>query len=240
MVKAGVTFACRYLSTPGNPKNLTAEECRSLFRAGIDVVTVFETTAMRALDGRTAGAHDAYAAEQQLKGLPAPGQQAVVYFAVDFDARPQDQEAINDYLRGAASVLGAERVGVYGGYWVVKRCLEAGIVVYAWQTYAWSGDQWHPGAQLRQWKNGVKLDGCDVDLDHALKADFGQWHRVIPEAPRYWAWLAWTLAEGPYKGYARRDPLVRPKSAPRVIPAAWWRRAAAFVAARRKWGRGQV
>jgi lysozyme len=47
----------------------------------------------------------------------------------------------------------------------------------------------------------------------------------------YWAWLDWRLAEGPWKGYAPRAFGVRPH-VPAAVPAAWWRRERAFLAAR--------
>jgi len=55
----GVSFVCRYLSSLGNPKNITAPEVVTTRAAGIDIVLVFETTAARALSGRAAGEVDA-------------------------------------------------------------------------------------------------------------------------------------------------------------------------------------
>ncbi|HEY2936734.1 MAG TPA: glycoside hydrolase domain-containing protein [Gaiellaceae bacterium] len=172
LVRAGVTFVCRYLSTRGNPKNITAAEASALHKAGIDIVLVFETTRGRAVDGRPAGLADAQAARAQAReaGLPA----APIYFAVDFDATPTQQEPINAYLAAAASMLGHDRTGVYGGYHVIRRALNANVCKYAWQTYAWSGGQWEPRAQLQQYRNGQRLAGIKVDFNHATSDDFGQ------------------------------------------------------------------
>jgi hypothetical protein len=60
-------------------------------------------------------------------------------------------------LSGAGSILGKDHVGIYGGYYPVKRALDAGVCKYAWQTYAWSGGQWDPRAHIRQNKNGDVL-----------------------------------------------------------------------------------
>src|SRR3954447_6953182 len=83
--RAGARFVCRYLSTPGNPKNLTRGEARLHQAAGLQIVTVFETTAGRALRGRAAGIVDARAAIAQLAAVGGP-KGAPLYFAVDFDA----------------------------------------------------------------------------------------------------------------------------------------------------------
>jgi len=162
LVAAGVHFVCRYLSTPGNPKNLTLAEAAALKLHQIDVVLVFETVAKEALKGRAAGVADAKSARQQATvcGLP----DAPIYFAVDFDETPQEASVVHDYVAGAASVLGYDKTGGYGGYWVVKRLLDAKVCKYAWQTYAWSGGQWDVRAQLRQYLNGQKLAGISGGL----------------------------------------------------------------------------
>lgn len=89
----------------------------------------------------------------------------VIYFAVDFDAEGPEVE---DYFRGAAQSIGLVRVGVYGGYKVVKHLFEAGLVSAAWQTYAWSEGKWHARARVRQYSNGHQLGGVEVDYDVEL------------------------------------------------------------------------
>ncbi len=169
--KAGVKFVCRYLSHDAS-KNLKANELRALCAAGIAVVVVWESTANRALGGFTAGKGDAESARAELRALGIGN--VAVYFAVDFDATPAQQQAIDRYLQGAASVLGHSRVGVYGGYHVVKRCLDNGTATYGWQTYAWSGGLWDPRAHIQQYSNGHKLAGVSCDYDRAAHASFGQ------------------------------------------------------------------
>jgi hypothetical protein len=75
--------------------------------------------------------------------------------------------------------MGAARVGVYGGYWVIKRCAENGTARWLWQTYAWSGGHLSSAAHLYQYNNGEKIAGSSVDFDRALKPEFGQW-RAAP------------------------------------------------------------
>jgi len=143
----------RYLSPPPNGKNITVAEKNALTAQGLKFGLVWESTANRALSGNAAGKADAQSALSQANAL---GFNGAIYFAVDFDATPAQQAPINDYLNGARIVLG-DRVGVYGGYYVVKRCFDAGVVKWGWQTYAWSGGNWDSRAQIRQVKNGVYI-----------------------------------------------------------------------------------
>lgn len=177
----GADFIGRYVSTPGNPKNISGGEAVEMSRASIDIVLVFETTADRALSGHDAGSADARSAGEQASGVGMPHGRPI-YFAVDFDAAPEQQAAIDDYFRGVASVLGLGATGAYGGYWVVKRLFDAGLVQWGWQTYAWSGGNWDARAHVRQFSNGHTVGGVECDYDHGLGRDFGQW-RVPQTAP---------------------------------------------------------
>jgi hypothetical protein len=72
-------------------------------------------------------------------------------------------------------VLGKDRVGVYGGYYVVKAALGGGHCVWAWQASAWSGGQWDDRAQIRQTSIDRYIGGVDCDDNTAMTTDFGQW-----------------------------------------------------------------
>jgi Rv2525c-like, glycoside hydrolase-like domain/Putative peptidoglycan binding domain len=172
---AGVTFIARYLSPSPNSKNLTASEVRSCLAAGIDIAVVWETTAQRSLSGFSGGQFDAGRADSMVKSFGMAG--IPIYFAVDWDVTPSQQTAINDYLDGVASVIGRDRTGIYGGYWPVKRALDAGKAAFAWQTYAWSGGNKDPRMNLYQYSNGRSLAGIEVDFDVSMTGDFGQWPR---------------------------------------------------------------
>jgi hypothetical protein len=170
---ASVMFVCRYLShTPS--KNLTAAEAIKLSDAGIWIVVVWETTANRALAGRTAGVADAMDAQVQAQACGMPAGRPI-YFAVDWDASKSQQAKIDAYLDGAASVLGKARVGIYGGYGPVQRAMDGGHAAWGWQTYAWSGGRWHGDAQLQQYSNNHTLGGVGCDYDRATTTDYGQW-----------------------------------------------------------------
>jgi hypothetical protein len=176
MRQAGRDFVVRYVSTAGNPKNITATEAAYWRDHGIDVAIVFETAAGRALSGRTAGVTDAAAARTQVVAAGGPASGGVVYFAADVDTTsPAQRAAIADYLTGAASILGWAQVGIYGEYELLTYLAASIPCRYFWQTYAWSGGQRYQPAQLYQYSNGQTLGGVEVDYDRAYADDFGQW-----------------------------------------------------------------
>lgn len=176
-------FAVRYITTPGaGNKGISQSEFDALHAAGIQVVVVYEGGAGDMKKGKAQGVADAKAAAANLRGIVGLNDNLPVYFACDFDATPGDQTAINAYLDGAASVLGLNRVGIYGGYYPVKRAAAAKKATWLWQTYAWSGGQILDGIHLYQYKNGVKLGTGTVDLCRALKTEYGQ-HGVAAPAP---------------------------------------------------------
>ena len=191
--QVGSSFACRYLSHDPS-KNLSAAEARELRSGGIDVVVVWEATATAALSGEGQGVADARAAVAQANACGIPAGRPI-YFAVDFDASPTQQAAINAYFKGVASVVGLERTGVYSGYWPLKRLFDAKLVTYGWQTYAWSGGNVDSRANLYQYSNDHSVAGVGVDFNRNLKSDFGQWGFVVtpPTPPHKTVVLApWT------------------------------------------------
>lgn len=173
---AGFQFAMRYVPYPGDQgKGLTPAELADLQANGIAVGMVFESTGNRMLEGEAAGRADASTclSAQLFLGIP---NDRPFYFAVDWDARtPQEYEKIDAYLRGAAAVLGAERVGVYGGWEVIDHCYRNQTARWYWQTYAWSGGREHPQNHVYQYENGQTLNGGAVDYCTAIDGDFGQW-----------------------------------------------------------------
>ncbi len=166
----GYQFCCRYLSQDSG-KSISPPEAQALRDAELAIVLVWETTAARALDGYSAGAEDARSAYAQARAVGQPLDRPI-YFAADFDASPQQQAAIDDYLRGAASALGTQRVGIYGSYYVCQRCQAAGTARWYWQTLAWSGGQQFPG---HIYQDGGQDFAGGADTNIALAADYGQW-----------------------------------------------------------------
>jgi hypothetical protein len=179
MRTAGRDFVVRYVSTPGNGKNITLSEARYWQQNGIDIAIVFETTAGRALAGSAAGAADAASSRSQVVAAGGPSDGGVIYFAVDVDTTTTAQRAaVAAYLNGAAGVIGWDQVGVYGEYELIDYVSTHTACRFFWQTYAWSGGRGpHSRAQLYQYSNGQHVGGVEVDFDQALADNFGQWGR---------------------------------------------------------------
>lgn len=173
---AGYGFVLRYLSSGGTGlpgKLLTAEEYTDLTANGISVAVNWETTADRMLSGFSGGVADAQTAAQVALTVGHPVSKPI-YFSADFDATVGEQQAIDDYLRGAASVITAARVGIYGSYYVCGRCLDNGTAQWAWQAAAWSGGQVESRANLYQRIGTVTVGGVECDVNEAIRRDFGQ------------------------------------------------------------------
>ena len=171
----GATWVARYFSNDPT-KNLTASEVTDYHAAGLGIVTVWESTATRALEGHAAGVNDARTAWSQRAGVGLPDT-TVVHFAVDTDT---DWSSVAPYFQGVQSVLGSSRTGVYGGLRVIQGAHAAGLR-YLWQTVAWSGGVWASFATIRQ-PGGTTLSG-GADYDTAESADFGQYPRPVPPRP---------------------------------------------------------
>jgi hypothetical protein len=180
---AGRDFVLRYARKTGDrDKQITAAEAAYWKANRIDVGIVEESLAQRALSGRASGAADATAARSAVRAVGGPADGGVIYMAVDFQPDGSQMAVTLDYLRGAASVLGYGRTGVYGSYKVCQAARDAGIVHYLWQTYAWSAGAVLPGIHLYQYSNSHALGGVDVDYDRTTVDDWGQWPTTeIPE-----------------------------------------------------------
>jgi hypothetical protein len=217
--KAGFAFVVRYISHDTS-KNLSVAEIAALRKYGIRIVTVFESTADRALAGGAAGVQDATFARTYLRSLRAPSGHAAapVYFAIDFDMQPSQVGQCMAYLRGASQVLGRASTGVYGGLAAVKDF--ASVTGYQWQTVAWSHSQWFAGDEMKQFAAGGTILGTAWDLDTSSVADFGQWKfpgdPVVtvppPPAPPSVAWAGTTEETSMLipAGNGRKTPLAIP------------------------------
>ena len=171
---AGYGFVIRYVSAAGNAKNITSSEVQALQAAGLGIIVVFESTANEMQNGYSAGVADANTAVTTATAAGAPAN-FFCYFACDFDAQPSDQTAINAYLDGAASVLGVQRVGFYGGYTPLKNVLDAGKAAKGWQTTAWSHGNIDPRISLYQYLYSQTSAGGSYDIDEGFGSDLGQW-----------------------------------------------------------------
>lgn len=186
---AGKQFVCRYVTPSLQWKCLQPAEFEDLCTNGIAVVFNFEGEANQMLNGNSQGIADAQEALNYIRTLPGarPDYWPVVYFSADFDEAPDQDDAVFDYLRGAASVLsGVQYVGIYGAYYVCQRALDAGVATYMWQTEAWSGGSIDSRVNIMQ-RNGVgyaTIGGVQCDIDEAHTDDFGQFQPggAMPES----------------------------------------------------------
>jgi hypothetical protein len=188
---AGFSFVCRYL-TDGGPnlpgKQLQQGEFQDLQANGIGVVFNYETSANFMLTDQ--GSADAAQAVSYIESVGGPSN-PFVYFSADWDAAEGDQNAINNFLTSAGSVLGGPSgVGIYGDYYVCKRALDAGVASRAWQTEAWSGSQdgVHIDSRVsivqRNALGYTTLGGVECDLNEAHTPDIGAYlAAAIPGTP---------------------------------------------------------
>lgn len=175
LAAAGKKFAVRYAGPGSDNKHLHADELAALRSHGIDVVANAEGASPKSFTSYSVGVSWAKSAEADFRALGMPASRPI-YFSVDWDAGSSDWPGIDSALRGAASVISTNRVGVYGSYDTVAHCHIAGTAKWLWQTYAWSSGRLYSRANMYQYKNGVTIGGASCDLTRGLTADFGQWN----------------------------------------------------------------
>jgi len=204
---AGVTAVGRYLGWDCEPgygcigKNISRAEAATLIDAGLSVFLAFEYLADAPARGAAQGHADGQLAWKQLTTIGAPTSMGV-YFCCDWDV-PDYVPTLPDTPANAVAKLGPVasyfaainalkypyEIGVYGGYYAVRRVLDAGLATLAWQTVAWSGGQQDSRAVLLQVTSTPPISGADTDLRQnlATKPDYGQWPRpgTPPPAPNW-------------------------------------------------------
>lgn len=185
---AGYLGAVRYISPPREPwmrgKPATAEEAQDFKALAMDMAFVWQfggASNPDAMRGEVGGELDARAADEQLKAISRTGYP--VFFAVDFDITlDQWNNTAVDYFRAACSVLGRERVGIYGHSRVCDWAREDGVIGSAgdskflqWQTISWSHGEVSPHAVLLQdTHNVLGPAGVQVDVNRVLHTYWGQ------------------------------------------------------------------
>jgi hypothetical protein len=198
---AGKRFVVRYGGAGGSWKHINRAEADALRSAGLWLVANVEGSASGLLGGFDAGKEWARLAEAHFRALGMPADRPI-YLSVDFDVSAGQWPAVAASLRGAADVLGPERVGVYGSYDCVRWAARDGVARWFWQTYAWSGGNWHAGNHIEQYRNHIALAGGIVDLCRSRQADFGQWGQEDDVTPEDITRIAQASAEAVW---ARRE-----------------------------------
>jgi len=178
----GVRTVMRYVSTIGNPKNITAAEYAELAAAGITVGLVYETSADWMLGGYGAGYAAARSARAQASAAGYPTSHRL-WYAADFDASSVQINVVLGALRGAADAEGSQGlVAVYGGYAVVEAAVAAGYQA-PWQTVAWSNGQRSSAAVLFQNGQTAYCGGVQVDVNEVTGSLFPAPPTPVPPAP---------------------------------------------------------
>lgn len=195
IVAAGYVGVLRYVAPAMDaPKIIYQPEYAALLSHGLKVVLNWEWYADRPREGAAAGTADA---QEALRQADALGYTGAIYFSVDYNAPDSDQPAINAYFQACAQVIGLNRLGAYGGYWPLSRLFDAGLIVYGWQTLAWSGGKRESRAHLYQ--NGAQaLGACDVN--DVLKSDWAGGN-MVPKGP-----FVWLVVSDPAKGIVGEIP----------------------------------
>lgn len=175
--EAGYCFAGRYLVPPKvyTYKGLTEAEAKIITDAGLRMLTVWETTANRAMGGASSGAEDGEKARSCAEAIHMPTT-GIIYFAVDFEAMPTDFPTIRAYLKAAREHTGDYEIGVYGSYRVIEDIAKTGICKAYWQCVGWSyGKQSsHRNVYQAQWDKTVC--GVNVDINECEDLDeAGTW-----------------------------------------------------------------
>jgi hypothetical protein len=167
-------FVVRYVCALVGMKVISKKEADDIRAHGLGLGLVYEQYELRPLEGRAAGHADALVALAQGRAAGFPDDRPI-YFAVDFDAQPVHQTAVDEYLRGAAEVLGIARVGVYGGVQLIDRCWASKTASFFWQTGAWSygAESVHANMVQMTAQNNTVIGGSKVNIDEVRQSDWG-------------------------------------------------------------------
>lgn len=172
---AGYDFVPRYLVPSRFTKYLSHQESVNLTAAELWIVSVFEWYETRPNEGYAAGLADGEMAFICAKDVEQP-EDSAIYFAVDYDAQPNDYDAIENYFKGAAQGIQNYSIGGYGSEAVMEEMYRRGVIKHIWQTKAWSRrDSVH--RNIFQAKNGIVVAGVTGDLNYSYGNE-GWWNLV--------------------------------------------------------------
>ncbi|WP_288049699.1 DUF4185 domain-containing protein [Nocardia sp.] len=180
-------------------KKLTPEEAAGYLELGMPLVSNWQRGKHETADWRggfAGGVADAEAADEwhrRCGGSP----EAPIFFSIDDDLSLSEwNDLAVHYLRGAASVLGKQRVGAYCKYlacdWAVQDDVVGVCRDGSGKRYLWQPNTWLDGRplgtisehaclfqRLIHPRDDVKVAGINVDVDDTLTEDFGQWQYAV-------------------------------------------------------------
>lgn len=174
----GKMFAGRYAVRDKSParRGITNAEYLALRAEGVDVFLYYEENEAWMNSGWDRGVAAAQVALSVVKVEKMP-EAMPIYYSCDTPPEQTNFAEVVQCLRGAASVVGFDRVAFYGGIDIVRFVVENRAAKRICQTYAWSGTPtvWHPDVCLHQYDNYNNfIFGTDVDLVRSMKSDYGQ------------------------------------------------------------------
>ena len=183
---AGALGAIRYVSDRrpnaqwmlGKPIQLS--EARDLYQAGLKIVSNYQFGKADTADwlgGQAAGVTHATRGWELHTAAGGPVG-APIYVSIDDNPTlEQYKQQVAPYLRAWESVIGHQRVGIYGNSTTIEWALQDGLGSWFWQ-HNWGTPQGyiHPEAHLHQFEIDARsVAGVGVDLNDILKPQFGQW-----------------------------------------------------------------
>lgn len=183
---AGALGAIRYVSDRrpnaqwmlGKPIQLP--EARDLYQAGLKIVSNYQFGKADTADwlgGQAAGVTHATRGWELHTAAGGPVG-APIYVSIDDNPTlEQYKQQVAPYLRAWESVIGHQRVGIYGNSTTIDWALQDGLGSWFWQ-HNWGTPQGyiHPEAHLHQFEIDARsVAGVGVDLNDILKPQFGQW-----------------------------------------------------------------
>lgn len=183
---AGAVGAIRYVSDrrPGASwmlgKPIQISEARDLYQSGLKIVSNYQFGKKETADwlgGQPAGVTHAKRGWELHTAAGGPTG-APIYASIDDNPTfEQYKQQVAPYLRGWESVIGHQRLGIYGNSKVIEWAVQDGLGSWFWQ-HNWGTPQGlvHPAAHLHQYEiDARKVAGVGVDLNSILKPQFGQW-----------------------------------------------------------------
>lgn len=181
----GFVFVGRYLDTLTSWKSLSAQEAQNITDGGLYIVSFYERYANRVREGAVAGAFDGVQALAHARSVGQP-EGSAIYAAVDYDAKADDYDQIERYLRAFDSEIVGYEVGVYGSYAVCKEMYERGVTRKIMQTYAWSRGKVFEHNSIYQYENDISVNGIGIDRCES-NGDAGGWQvgmAIKPSTPQ--------------------------------------------------------
>lgn len=176
LTAAGIDFLAGYLrkAEPSSIHVLTPAIVRDMHANGRGLVLLYEDADPAFMLTGSGITHAQHAiADVAALGIPI----RAVYFCCDVDLAPTQFATVASFLDQAASVLSADRVGLYGKAALLDYIIARPSRICSWfmQSAGWDNGEQSAAAQIVQTLTQTTIGGVTCDLDQALVDDYGQW-----------------------------------------------------------------